>query len=136
LLIQNSQTINPVLSMRYFQELISEMQNEEPYTLSYVRTLHMFKDDSIPAIFTWTLDLFQAYIENIETEHLKIVPVIDTLISCLSFNSSTIGKINDKNAFKSVRLSNTKDIYNGKLEWGSREFIEKLIKLFELFTQK
>lgn len=139
MLIQNVDTISPALSLCFFQQLIFEMQNEEPYTLAYVRTLHTFKGDSIPMIFAWTQTLFDRYFLEIDQQMIsveKILPVIDTLIACLEFDSNTLGKITDKNVFSNNRAaSKYNDLLNGRLEWCSVKFVTLNIGLFWVFTK-
>ena len=77
-------TISSIVSLSFFQQLKFEMQNEQPYTLAYVRTLHMFKGDSVPVIFACSHSLFERYISEIDQQLIsveKILPVVDTLVA-------------------------------------------------------
>lgn len=120
------------IAMKVFHEMISEMQNEEPYTLSYVRILSMFRAESVPMIFEWTTQLFLSNGENLET-----VPAqIDILNSCLGFDLNTVEKAKDKNTYNSVRVGSEKDTLNGKLTWCSPDFVQKIVSMHQTFAQE
>lgn len=85
-MIDNSHSIGLIDVMDFFCQLISELQNEEPHTLSYIRTLHMFKGESIVTIFQWTLDLFISSIECLYENKVtieEILKIVDTMSACL-----------------------------------------------------
>jgi len=123
-LINNSDNLGPLVVLKFFQELILEMQNEEPYTLSYVRTLHIFKGDTIPEIFAFTIRIFEKMISEKASTASKI-PVIDTLIACLNFDLGTLKKAVNKNTLNSCRLTpKDNDIFSGELQWCTPTFIQ------------
>lgn len=70
--------------MHYFKLLIEEMQSDEPNTLSYMHTLHMFKTESLLDIFRWLNKMFTDCIQTIETENFELdalMAIVDTLSS-------------------------------------------------------
>ena len=116
------------------------MLNEEPWTLAYVKTLNMFKRDCIPIIFNWTSLMFRHYLSEIRGDTISvdsIISVIETMISCLSFESNITSLITDKNTFTMSKIQYDElNSLNGRLEWWDPQFIDDNAHLYEYYREQ
>lgn len=123
--------------------MLREMQDDTPGTMSYIRALNFFKDETIPAILDGCQNLFLKYMEILREGRGNEVVIdntfmtIDTMAACLSFDQAMVERLNSKNIYKYIKTAHDRvDIFDGSLSWTSTHIITALNDLYNTFKSQ
>ncbi|CAI2367708.1 unnamed protein product [Moneuplotes crassus] len=131
-------------NLRYFELLIREMLQEKPNTMSYKKSVALFKNKSIPVIANACSKLFFKILGvldsgNFTKEDLeKLELTILTLISCISFEQALKERAeSDTNQFQiKTKSHNCLDKFiNGSMSWCTEEFVNSLELLYDFLNK-
>lgn len=115
------------------------MQNEEPYILAYLRTLVVFKSETIPTILEYAILKLSEYSEmdlNSTQTIAAIVNAVETLTECLEFEERLGSKSSKSNTLQhEIQMNQDRDIFRGDLRWCTPQLIKFLSEFYQILLQ-